>query len=187
MRLHSRSVVVAIVLAGATVHAQSVERSLGIGVAQPTGGLGANRGAGPLLQGAVTLGDRWRRHVRLRLEVEGAWMRGDGAATAGSSWSGGTLRSVGAFAVMVVGDRGAPETVAPHLLLGLGLQRMAIPGVANPYGNVLGARVGGGVQWRAGSRTMFAELAAHAAATDFGTTSDFSVATYLPLTVGIRF
>jgi hypothetical protein len=34
---------------------------------------------------------------------------------------------------------------------------------------------------------MFAEVTPHAAATDFGTTADFSLATYIPLTIGIRF
>jgi hypothetical protein len=179
-------IVSAATLAVTRVSAQSVEPSLALGVALPTGGLGAQRTAGPLLRAAVTLGDRQRRHVRLRFELEGAWLVGDERRASSGSWSAGTLRAVSGLATMVVGARGSPA-VAPYLLVGMGLQRLAVAGVSNPYGMTFGIRGGAGLQWRVGPRTMFAEVSSHAAATDFGTTSDFSVATYVPITIGIRF
>ena len=168
------------------VNAQSVEPSLALGVALPTGGLSAQRTAGPVLRAAVALGDRQRRHVRLRLELEGAWLVGDARRAESGSWSAGTFRAVSGLATMVVGATGSPQ-VAPYLLVGMALQRMAVVGVRNPYGMTIGVRAGVGVQWRVGSRTMFAEVSPHVAATDFGTTSDFSAATYVPVTIGIRF
>ena len=179
-------IVSATMLAVVRVSAQSVEPSLALGVAVPTGGLGAQRSAGPLLRAAVTLGNRERRHVRFRLELEGAWLVGDERRAVSRSWSAGMFRAVSGLATMVVGARGTP-TVAPYLIIGMGLQRLSVVGVTNPYGMTFGVRGGAGLQWRVGSRTMFAEVSSHAAATDFGTTSDFSLATYVPITIGIRF
>ena len=103
-----------------------------------------------------------------------------------SSWSAGTFRTVSGMASMVVGARGTPA-VAPYLVVGMGLQTMSVVGVTNPYGLSFGVRGGVGLEWHVGRRTMFAEVSSHAAVTDFGTTSDFSLATYIPLTIGIRF
>ena len=179
-------IVSAAMLVVVKVSAQSVEPSLALGVAVPTGGLGARRTAGPVLRAAVTLGDRERRHVRFRLELEGAWLVGDEPRAGSGSWSAGTFRAVSGLATMVVGARGSP-TVAPYLIIGMGLQRMSVVGRTNPYGATFGVRGGAGLQWQVGPRTMFAEVSSHAAATDFGTTSDFSLATYVPITIGIRF
>jgi hypothetical protein len=177
---------IATAIAVARVSAQSVERSVALGVAVPTGGLGAFRSLGPLLRGAVTLGNRERRNVRLRLELESAWLVGDEKRAPSGSWSAGTFHTVSGLAAMIVGARGTPSA-APYLLLGLGMQQMSVEGAKNPYGLSVGVRAGVGLQWRAGRRTMFGELATHAAATDFGTTSDFSLATYVPVAIGIRF
>jgi hypothetical protein len=173
-------------IAGTPLGAQSVERSLAVGLAIPTGGLGAQRTAGPALRAAATFGDRQRRHVRLRLELEGAWLIGDERRAGSGSWRTGTMRTVSGLASMLVGATGTPA-VAPYFVVGVGVQRMSIVGVTNPYGLTFGVRGGAGLQWQVGRRTMFAEVSSHAAATDFGTTSDFSLATYIPLTIGIRF
>ena len=170
----------------ARICAQTLEPSVALGVAVPTGGLSAQRTAGPLVRGAVTFGDRQRRHVRLRLELEGAWLVGGERRAGSGSWSAGTFRAISGLATLVVGARGSPA-VAPYLIVGMGLQRMAVSGATNPYGMTFGVRGGAGLQWRVGKRTVFAEVSSHAAATDFGTTSDFSLATYVPITIGIRF
>ena len=181
------SVAVALTMfAGTPLGAQSVERSVAVGIAVPTGGLGVQRTAGPTLRAAATFGDRQRRPARLRLELEAAWLRGDERRPAVSSWSAGTFRAVSGLASIVIGAVGTPR-VAPYLTGGLGLQRMSVAGVTNPYGLIFGVRGGAGLQWQVGRRTMFAEVSSHAALSDFGTTSDFATATYIPLTVGIQF
>ncbi len=165
--------------------AQDLERSIAIGAAVPVGSVGTNRSMGPLLRGGVTLGDRQRRHVRLRLDLEGSWLQGDSLASSGS-WRGGTLAAISGFASMVVGAT-SEEPSAPYFVLGLGIQRLAIAGVTNPYGATLAGRIGAGVHFRVGQRTLFAEVVPTLSATDFGTTSDFSAGTVIPLVIGMRF
>jgi hypothetical protein len=169
-----------------TLRAQSLESSVALGVAVPNGGLGKNRTAGPVLRGAVTFGDRQRRHVRLRLALESAWLLERGARPSTPTSNNGTFRSLSALASIVVGARGTPA-IAPYFLAGLGVERLAVVNVTNPYGATLGFRAGVGMQWRVGSHTMFAEITPHLAATDFGTGTDFGTASYVPIVLGIRF
>jgi hypothetical protein len=165
--------------------AQDLERTVAVGAVVPVGGLGANRSMGPLLRGGVTLGDRQRRHVRLRLDLEGSWLQGDSLASSGS-WRGGTLAAISGFASMVVAATRDPDRT-PYFVLGLGIQRLAIAGVTNPYGATFAGRIGAGVHLRVGERTVFAEVVPTLSATDFGTTSDFSTGTVIPLVIGMRF
>ena len=165
--------------------AQDIERAVAFGAAVPVGTIGTNRSLGPLLRAGVTLGDRQRRNLRLRLDLEASWLPGDSRALSGS-WSGGTLAAISGFGSMVLGETGDPST-APYFVLGLGVQRLAITGVANPYGATLAGRIGAGLQFRVGQRMMFAEVVPTLSATDFGSAADFSAGTVIPLVIGIRF
>ena len=164
--------------------AQDVQLGVAGGVAVPTGRYGETRSTGPLVRGTLLLGDP-RRHVRLRADVEGAWLLDeDGRATAGSSHDG-TMRALGAFASVVVGGTG--PRFAPYLVAGAGAQRLRVAGVRNPYGTTLGVRAGGGVRWHLGRALLYAEVAAHGALTDFGTGRDFAAGSYVPVVVGVSF
>ena len=92
--------------------AQDIERAVAFGAAVPVGTIGTNRSLGPLLRAGVTLGDRQRRNLRLRLDLEASWLPGDSRALSGS-WSGGTLAAISGFGSMVLGETGDPST-APY-------------------------------------------------------------------------
>jgi hypothetical protein len=133
----------------------------------------------------VTPGDRQRRHVCLRLDLEDSWLHGDSLASSGS-WRGGTLAAISGFGSMILGATSEEES-APYLVLGLGIQRLGIAGVVNPYGATLAGRIDAGIHFRVGERTVFADVVPTLSASDFGTTSDFSSGTVVPLVIGIRF
>ncbi len=184
-RSHVAIALALVLIATTDLTAQDLERSVAVGAAIPFSGVGTNRSVGPVLRAGVTLGDRQRRHVRLRLDLEGGWLQGDSLASSGS-WSGGTLAAVSGFASMVIGAAGDVRR-SPYFVFGLGIQRLAIAGVSNPYGATFAGRIGAGVDFRVGQRLVFAELVPTMSATDFGTTSDYSAVTVIPLMVGVRF
>jgi hypothetical protein len=163
--------------------AQAGEPSLAAGIAIPTGGLGTERMPGPLLRAGYTFGDHRSSHVRVRLDLEAAWL----LARAGASTRGrGTFRSVTALASLLLGATAAAP-VSPYGLVGLAVERLAITGRRNPYGSTVGLRAGLGARWRLRDRLIFAEVAPHVALTDFGTGRDFDVGVRVPLVVGIAF
>jgi hypothetical protein len=171
------------VLAVEPAQAQAGEPSLAAGIAIPTGGLGTERMPGPLLRAGYAFGDRQSSHVRLRLDIEAAWL----LARAGASTRGrGTFRSVSALSSLLVGATAAAR-VSPYGLVGLAVERLAITGNRNPYGTTVGLRAGLGMRWRLRDRMVFAEVAPHVALTDFGTGQDFDVGVRVPLVVGIAF
>jgi opacity protein-like surface antigen len=172
-------------LAVGTLRAQSVETSLALGAVVPTGDYASRLTVGPVLRGAVAFGDPQVRTVRARIDVEAAWLRSRNPGQDPNYSDSGTLRAVSVMASVIVGASTA-ERVAPYGLAGIGLQRLSAD-AANPYGTTAGVRIGFGVQWRAGTQRMFAEIAPHWALTDYGTGKDFGFATYVPLVVGVRF
>ena len=164
--------------------AQTVAPTLAAGIAVPIGNYGVQRSAGPLLRAGLTMGAP-ERHVRLRVEGEGAWLldRADGSAALGSQ--DGTLRALGLLVTLVAGPHLGRYT--PYALVGAGPQWIRVAGATNPYGASLGARAGAGLRVRAGRVDLEAEVAAHGVASDFGTGRDFAPGSYVPLAIGVRF
>lgn len=167
------------VIAPTCLRAQSPEPFVAVGVALPSGGLGAQQAPGPVVRGGLTYGDRDRSHVRLRVELEAALLPGRAA-------NRGTFRSGSALVSLLVGTTAAP-VVAPYGLVGLAVERLAITGVRNPYGTTVGLRAGLGVRSRVWSRPMFVEVAPHLAVTDFATSRDYSAGVRVPIVVGVAF
>jgi hypothetical protein len=163
--------------------AQPVEVGLAAGVAVPAGAYGDTRTPGPVVRGSLTFGARERR-VRLRTDVEGAWLLGQlDRAPAGSSR--GTLRALGVVGSVLVSAGGAGP--APYASAGVAVQRLAAAGSRNPYGATFGVRAGAGVRWRTGRHAMHAEVTPHLALTDYATGRDFVAGAYVPVTVGFAF
>lgn len=176
--------VIALAACGTRADAQAVSPTLAVGIAVPTGQYGVHRSAGPLLRAGLTMGAP-ERHVRLRLEGEGAWLldRTGAPATLGSQ--DGTLRATGLLLTLVAGPHLGRYT--PYLLVGAGPQWIRVAGATNPYGATLGVRGGAGLRVRAGRVELEAEVAAHGVASDFGTGRDFAPGSYVPLAIGVRF
>lgn len=169
-------------ICGAPLGAQSVEQSLAVGVAVPTGALGEQRSAGPALRAGLTFGDRQRHDVRLRLELEGAWLLGRAPGASSDPWAARTVQTVSGTASMVLGATGTPAA-APYFVLGMGLQRMSGSlDVTTPRDLIVGVRGGIGLQWQLGRRTMFAEASAHASFIEV-----LHWVTYLPVVIGMRY
>ena len=170
----------------ASLGAQPVERSLALGVVLPAGDYARLRTIGPAVRAAVAFGDLETRRVRLRLELEGVWLRSRGARPGVANSDPGSLTALSVVATGVFGPR-SRGGVAPYVIAGVALQSLTIPGTRNPYGSTLGLRVGVGLQRHVGERSVFFEIAPHLALTDFGTGQDFGAAAYVPLVVGFRF
>lgn len=164
--------------------AQQLSTGIALGVAIPTGDLGAERLPGPLVHAFVILGSA-RRIVRLQVGAEGILIRGKRASSPMSSSAEGDLRSLGLLASVLMAPR--MELVRPYLTIGTALQRLSIPGRMNPYRTILGARGGLGLEavWR--KRTFRGEVTPHIVLSDFGTGQDWSLGTYVPITLGILF
>ena len=173
-------------LQAAQLPAQTIERSLALGVVAPVGSFAESRTVGPAVRAGVTVGNAENRRTLLRIELEGAWFLSRGAKSGAGYTNRGSLSATSVLASLVVGRR-PTEDMAPYFLTGLAIQRLTIPGVRNPYGSTFGVRVGAGLQRRYGTRQWFAEVAPHLALTDFGTNTDFGLAAYIPLLAGIRF
>ncbi|HEX6290717.1 MAG TPA: hypothetical protein VFZ66_16120, partial [Herpetosiphonaceae bacterium] len=100
--------------------AQVVSPIVAAGVANPAGGLGTYRSAGPVVRGGVVFGSP-RRISQWRLEVESAWMPGQNRLPWFDSRDK-DLTSVGVFATLTVGPRS--PVWAPYFAIGAGLQRL---------------------------------------------------------------
>lgn len=171
-------------LMGRVAPAQQLSTGIALGAAVPTGDLGAERLAGPLVQAFVILGSG-ERIVRLQVGAEATLIRGKRASSPTSSSAEGDLRSVSLLASVLMAPR--MEGGRPYLTVGAALQRLSIPGRRNPYGTMVGARGGLGLEsvWR--KRTFRGEVTPHIVLSDFGTGEDWSMGTYVPITFGIRF
>lgn len=164
--------------------AQSLSTGAALGVAFPTGDLGAQRLPGPLVHAFVILGSA-ERIVRLQVGAEAMLIRGKRPSSALGSSADGDFRSLGLLASMLVAPR--MEGGRPYLTIGTALQRLSIPGRRNPYPISLGARAGLGLEtlWR--ERKFRWEVAPHIVLSDFGSGEDWSMGTYVPVTLGIQF
>ena len=157
---------------------------IGAGVVIPTGILGRERGAGPLLRAGM---QRRAPKSRIRLRLDGEVFRIAAAAVPTSPSSPqGALTSVG----MVLNAIAAPQgvRVAPYGLAGIGVQylRDATPDVYP--GGFAGVRIGAGIRTRTGRVDIVAEVAAQAAVlASFGGVKSPRVGAYWPLTIGLRF
>jgi hypothetical protein len=117
----------------------------------------------------------------------------DDSHASSGSWCGGTLAAISGFGSMIPGfgsmipGATSEEESTPYLVLGLGIQRLGIAAVLNPDGATLAGRIDAGIHLRVGERTVFADVVPTLSTSDFGTTSDFSTGTVIPLVIGIRF
>jgi hypothetical protein len=152
-----------------------------VGIAIPTGGLGARRGAGPIAR----FGGEWRppvSAVNFRLEAELASMLGSPGGSNGSST--GDLKSFAGLATVVVGSSGQRRGYAT---LSIAAQSLSVRGANNPYGTTPGLRAGFGFRMPAGKRWLVIEAARHLNVTDFATGRDFEAGTFNLITAGLRF
>lgn len=163
--------------------AQGVSAGLGLGIAVPTGRLGAERLPGPIVQAFATLGDAERR-VRLQLGAEGVWIQGKGDSSPLSSVDG-DFRSLALVASVIVAPK--KQGVRPYATAGAAIHRLSIEEQTNPYGAIPGARGGIGFEapWR--RQRIRGEVSAHAILSDFGTGRDWAMGSYSSITVGILF
>lgn len=111
-------------------------------------------------------------------------MNGSPNSSDGSS-AFGDLTAGSVIASMLIGP--ARTSVAPYVLAGLASHWLAVDGVSDPYGTLFGGGVGMGMRGRVGRVDLRVESALHGIVSDFGTGRDFAMATYSPVTVGIRF
>lgn len=182
-RFPASSALLAAVAAVAPLGAQRLTPTVSAGVAVPTGDYGRLRGPGPLVRAGALVGGPARR-VRLRADLEAAWLRDPGGGAAFGTLDG-TARVVSALVSVLAGPRGG--RVAPYAVAGAGLQWLRIDGAENPYGTVPGARAGLGVRARLGRTEWRAEVTPHLVASDHGTGRDFGVGSYWPVAVGVAF
>jgi hypothetical protein len=155
------------------LHAQTVGVSAGL--AAPLGPLGEHRGVGLRVQGSLYSPERL-----LRVDVAGTFFPGDGRG--GETVDYGSA-SVGANLTPVL-VRVADARIRG--LAGLSVHRVHVTGDTNPYGLVPGLQLGAVVDGAWDGRTLFAETGVHVIASDYGV-GDFGVASFVPVTIGIRF
>lgn len=166
----------------AVLCAQAVAAIVAGGVANPAGGLGKYRSAGPVVRAGVVFGSP-RRVSQWRLELESAWMAGQNRLPWFDSRDK-DLTSVGVFGTLTVGPRS--PLWAPYFAIGAGLQRLTASGVQNPYGTTAGFRTGFGLNRRLGHRHAHLELLVHTNLTDHGA-GDFQAGYFFPMVAGLRF
>jgi len=132
-----------------------------------------------VLRGGLTFGSAERLAVRLRVDVEGTWLRGRSDQSA-------KFRAVSALASLVVAPTGVPR-VAPYAVLGIGADRLSKTDVLNPYGTTLALRAGAGLSGTIAGQRVFLEVAPHLALTDFGIGRDYGLGVRVPIVAGLLF
>lgn len=163
--------------------AQSGAIEVAIGTVVPIEALGANRSAGPFIRAGVIRGNP-TRVVRLRLDGEAMSMPGNPAPNR-SAETTGDLRSIGFVATVVV----APPRlrVAPYFLFGAGVHLMSIVGADGPNNFVGGVRSGLGLRVNAARYRISLESSANLNLSDRATGRNFTLGSYVPITLAIVF
>jgi hypothetical protein len=164
--------------------AQHISPGAAVGIGIPTGDLGRERSPGPLVQAYLVVG-RSDRVVRFQISAEGLWCSGRQPPTSLTSSAYGDLRALSILGTLLFAP--PPMGIRPYLSLGGGLQSLTIEGRQNPYGRLVGVRSGAGIELPLRKAFVRAEISAHAVLSDFGTGHDFSIATYVPVTLSIQF
>lgn len=155
-----------------------------VGVAVPTGILGRDRGAWPLVRiGVHKLEPTKRIHARLDGEVFS--MPGRAARVTQTS-PAGRLTSIGVALNGIMASK--RKGIAPYGLAGIGVHWLA-NGTADAYsGGLMGLRVGAGIHATVGSFRIVAELASQAAIlSTYGGVGNPKVGAYWPVSIGLRF
>ena len=160
------------------------EYEVAAGVAVPTGLLGRNRGAWPLIRASIQSREA-RSRVRTRLDAEALWMSSDAAPNAGPT----RLGSLQAYSVVynaLVGP--ARPGIAPYALAGAALQWLR-DNTPDAYpGGLVGLRIGVGLRGEVARYHVSFEIASQAAVfSSYGSVPSHKIGAYWPVTFGLTF
>lgn len=181
-RLTSLMLLLFVCASGLSGQTATYEVDLGGGLAVPTGILGRERGAWPVIRAGVQK-RQVKAPVRFRLDLEALWM---GSSAAADSNNVGALGSVSLVESALIGP--AKPALAPYGILGMGLQWLVNRTPDTYPVALLGVRVGGGLRGAVGRYRVSLEVATQLGVlSNYGHVSSAKIGSYWPITVGLTF
>ncbi|GAB1341647.1 hypothetical protein MASR1M101_07740 [Gemmatimonas sp.] len=162
-----------LLFASTSLGAQPRQVEFAVGVAAPTGGLGAQRDTGPIARVSISRRDRVARP------------RGDldlFTLDAGRAATSARYTGLGASASLLIGR--FASRVTPYALAGLGANAVLLSGSGASWAPAL--RFGAGARYETSERALFVEMNQHIIFSDRGA-NEYGTAVMRPIVFGASF